>query len=228
MVLRAPRSPAEEAAFAGTPLASVSARRGRARAAGRMRASERTAAGRAAALGIAVAAAVVGAGAVGLARHDHPVLVVMAALGGARFDGVGGVLQRSSNDCGPAALAHCLRRLGREAPYPDPESEIRMGPRGCSLGALAEEASRRGWEVVVRRIELADLRGVAPPAILHLRPGHFVVYEGWDGGGRCRGHDPAVGAVSWSVRSLGLRWGGEILHGAREPDAAPVGRSPPK
>jgi ABC-type bacteriocin/lantibiotic exporter with double-glycine peptidase domain len=182
-----------------------------------------------AALGTVVAAAAAGVVVVGLARGDHPARIVMAALGGARFHGVGtGVLQRSSNDCGPAALAHCLRRLGREAPYPDPESRIRIGPRGCSLGELATEASRQGWPVVVRRIELAELAGVEAPAILHLRPGHFVVYEGWGPDGRCRGHDPAVGSVSWSRWSLALRWGGEILHGAPAHDAGAVGRSPPK
>jgi ABC-type bacteriocin/lantibiotic exporter with double-glycine peptidase domain len=109
-----------------------------------------------------------------------------------------------------------LRRLGREVPYPDPESGIRVGPRGCSLGELAAEASRRGWNVVVRRIDVEELAAVAPPAILHWRPGHFVVYEGWSPDGRCRGHDPAVGTVSWSRWSLALRWGGEILHGAPE------------
>jgi ABC-type bacteriocin/lantibiotic exporter with double-glycine peptidase domain len=190
----------------------------------------RAAAGvRVAALGVAVATAAVGVVAIRVARRAEPARVLMAGLSGARFHEVGtGVLQRFSNDCGPAALAHCLRRLGREAPYPDPESRVRIGPRGCSLGELAEEASRRGWEVVVRRIEVAELARVAPPAILHLRPGHFVVFEGWGADGRCRGHDPAVGAVSWSRWSLGLRWGGEILHGAPEGEAGPVGRSPPK
>ncbi len=179
--------------------------------------------------------AAIGAVFVGLARDEHPARVVMARIGGARFHGLGdGVLQRASNDCGPAALAHCLRRLGRVAPYPDPESGVPLGPRGCSLGALAEEASRRGWSVVVRRIGPDELAAVRPPAILHLRPGHFVVWEGRTRDGRWAGHDPAVGRVSWSHRALAIRWGGEILHGQGAVEAAPrdasgpVGRSRPK
>jgi len=188
-----------------------------------MKGSKRSAGSRAAAVAVVAGVATTGVVGAGLASFDEPGRALMARARGARFLGVGGgVLQRATNDCGPAALAHCLRLRGRHAPYPDPDSALRLGPRGCSLGELAEEAARRGWSVVVRRLEVGELAAVPPPAILHLRPGHFVVYEGPGADGRFEGHDPAIGRVSWSRRALASRWGGEILHGAEPADG--VGR----
>ena len=54
------------------------------------------------------------------------------------------VRQSGPFDCGPAALAHCLRRLGIDAPYPDARGRIRPSVRGCRLDELADEALRWG------------------------------------------------------------------------------------
>ena len=166
--------------------------------------------------GASLAAGVLAAG---LGRSENPWGEVLARLQGARFHGAGGVRQQAANDCGPAALAHCLRRLGRAAPYPDPDGRLTPGPRGCTFAELAAEARRLGWPVRVRRIVPARLGDVALPAILWLRRGHFVVVEGRTPDGRWLGHDPALGRVSWTPEALERAWGGEILHGA------PIGRS---
>ena len=89
-----------------------------------------------------------------------------------------GVMQRAANDCGPAALVHCLRRFGTSVPYPDPGSTIRLGPRGCGFDQLVEEAARWGRRARHRRVSPGLVGDVESPAILYLRRGHFVVLEG--------------------------------------------------
>jgi ABC-type bacteriocin/lantibiotic exporter with double-glycine peptidase domain len=165
--------------------------------------------------------------AVALGRTEDPLRTAMARWHGARFHGIGdGVLQLRSNDCGPAALAHCLRRLGQPVRYPDFGRGIRLSRRGCTLEQLVEVALQWDWRAVRRRIEPADLAGVSPPAILYLRHGHFVAYEGRSADGRYVFHDPALGRLSYSFESLVRRWGGEILCGAHG-TSAPTGQDLP-
>lgn len=164
----------------------------------------------AAALGLLLA----GAGALSrVAGTEHPGRFLLARARGGRFVEIGdGVLQVRANDCGPAALAHCLRRLGEEAPYPDPACRVPLTPRGCRMDALAEEAERRGWETRARRLPPSGgLETVAPPAILHAREGHYLVFEGFREDGTVMLHDPALGRVMHSPRSLARRWSGHVL-----------------
>jgi len=155
-----------------------------------------------------------------LARTEHPGRFLLVAARGGRFVEIGqGVLQTGPNDCGPAALAHCLRELGVPAPYPDPACGVTLTARGCRLDALAEEAGRRGQEARCRRLDPHRIRDVKPPAILHAREGHFLVYEGMDADGRARLHDPAVGRVSYRVASLARRWTGHVLEFRGRPAA---------
>lgn len=137
----------------------------------------------------------------------------LAAMGqGARFLEVGdGVLQRAGNDCGPAALAHCLRRSGTAAPYPDAASSIRLGPRGCGFDQLVEEAQRMGRRAVHRHIQPARADSLTAPAVLYLRRGHFVAYEGVGADGRVIVHDPAIGRISFSPEVLARLWTGDVL-----------------
>ncbi len=148
-----------------------------------------------------------------LAREEHPGRFLLAALHGGRFEGVGGVLQTAANDCGPAALAHCLRRLGVDAPYPDPDGGVVLTSRGCRLDALAEEAERKGRPSRLRRLspDATDPERLQVPSILHVREGHFLVYEGRTEGGRIAVHDPALGSVSLSEVVFRRRWTGHVL-----------------
>jgi ATP-binding cassette subfamily B protein RaxB len=132
-------------------------------------------------------------------------------------EGEGGIRQRGRNDCGPAALAHCLRRLGAAVAYPDPGIRVRPGPRGCRLDELAAEADRLGWMARARRADRCHLRRLRPPAILHVDGDHFVVLEGRERG-RWLLHDPARGPVRCSARALTARWTGWVLEiGPRRP-----------
>ena len=71
---------------------------------------------------VVLLALLVGVGSLGLlARMKHPGRFLLVATRGGRFQEIGnGVLQTGPNDCGPAALAQCLRDLGENVPYPDP------------------------------------------------------------------------------------------------------------
>jgi ABC-type bacteriocin/lantibiotic exporter with double-glycine peptidase domain len=120
-------------------------------------------------------------------------------------------MQLRANDCGPAALADCLRRLGSPVPYPDPASGVRLGPRGCGFGELVAEAERYGHRAVHRRVDPDSVRGLRPPAVLYLRRGHFVVYEGPGESGDFVIHDPALGRVAMGRAALARLWTGDVL-----------------
>lgn len=163
----------------------------------------------AAVAGAALAGAV---GAVTVAGWEHPLGVLAARVQGGRLLEAGrGVLQREHNDCGPAALAHCLHRLGDPVPYPDPDTVIELGPRGCGFDQLLREAARYGWQAAYRRIDPSGLDSVAPPAVLYLRRGHFVVYEGRDAAGTALVHDPAIGRLAFAPPALRRIWTGDVL-----------------
>jgi ABC-type bacteriocin/lantibiotic exporter with double-glycine peptidase domain len=165
-------------------------------------------------LSAAVLTGALGVGAVGavVACWDHPAQRLAARAQGGRFLEAGdGVRQVRGNDCGPAALAHCLRRIGVPAPYPDPDSTVRLGPRGCGFGQLVREAARWGRCAEHRRLDPPRIDSVAVPAVLYLRRGHFVAYEGADEDGRRIVHDPALGRMSFSREGLGRVWTGDVL-----------------
>ena len=165
---------------------------------------------------IACLAGVVLLGSGVLARMEHPGRFLLVVAQGGRFLEAGeGVMQSGANDCGPAALAHCLRRLGAAAPYPDPESTVALGTRGCRLDALAADAARWGWRATLRRLPATEVAQVDPPAIVHVREGHFLVLEGFRGDGTVVFHDPAVGRVAFSRAAWARRWTGHVLEFAR-------------
>jgi predicted double-glycine peptidase len=158
------------------------------------------------AFGVVVATAVLIGG-----PRDQVVMRAAARWNGARFvETGGGVRQRAGNDCGPAALAHALRTLGIPAPYPDPDARVVLTRKGCRFGDLLRECERYEVDARIDRISATRLEGIAPPAILFLKRGHFVVYEGWRGD-HVLVHDPAIGRVEYAWLSLARRWRGEVM-----------------
>ncbi|NNE43662.1 MAG: hypothetical protein HKN12_05600, partial [Gemmatimonadetes bacterium] len=126
-----------------------------------------------------------------------------------------GVRQRTRSDCGAAALAHAMRRLGRPVPFPDPESGLPVAG-GCTLPELVEEARRCGADARAVRHDPLRPGRVRTPAVLFwrqgwIRPGHFVVLEGPAGADSWSVFDPAVGRVRFSTRSLARLWTGNAL-----------------
>ncbi|MFN8178357.1 MAG: cysteine peptidase family C39 domain-containing protein [bacterium] len=146
-----------------------------------------------------------------LATARWPVPALVAWARDARFLGEGGVRQRRATDCGPAALTEALRCLGMDVPYPDPEGGIALGPRGCGLDDLERAAARRGAVARMRRLDPPELDGVRAPAVLHLREGHFVVFEGRGPSGGVLIVDPSLGRLEQSSRNLARHWSGWVL-----------------
>ena len=147
-----------------------------------------------------------------MGRSPQSGLAAVAWVRGARRgDGPVGVRQRRANDCGPAALAHVLRGLGRRVAYPDPGSRLALGSRGCRLDEIAREAERCGLVARMRRTDVSAPEAVTPPAILHLSVGHFVVLEGRTEGGDLLVHDPSLGSLQISGKSLARQWSGWVL-----------------
>ncbi|HMB68554.1 MAG TPA: cysteine peptidase family C39 domain-containing protein, partial [bacterium] len=122
---------------------------------------------------------------------------------------------------GPAALAECLRRLGEGVPYPDPDSRVRLSPRGCGFGELTAEAARYGRTAVHRRVGAPGITEVSAPAVVYLRRGHFVVYLGMRDG-EVLLHDPALGLLAMDPGALTRSWTGDVME---FPDAAGGGPS---
>jgi ABC-type bacteriocin/lantibiotic exporter with double-glycine peptidase domain len=150
--------------------------------------------------------------AVGVARHENPARHLAARVRGGRLvDWRDGVAQVHANDCGPAALAHCLRRMGRQVPYPDPHCDVRLGPRGCGFEELVREAGRLGVPARHRRVDTRELDRICVPAVLYLSYGHFVALEEVDRSGRVIVHDPALGRVEFSPGAVRRLWSGDVL-----------------
>lgn len=154
------------------------------------------------------------------APAEHGVRHIVARWNGATFVEVGdGVFQRRGNDCGPAALAHALRLLGVPAPYPDTSSTIELGRRGCRFGDLHRECGRYGVAAEFRRTDVLGLERTRPPAVLFLSRGHFVVFEGSEGG-VIRVHDPSIGRIEYRADSFHRRWRGELMWFPRDSERA--------
>lgn len=137
---------------------------------------------------------------------------LVAAGRGARWIEAGpGVRQRRANDCGPAALAHALRRTGRTVPFPDAASSLVPRPAGCRLDEIAAEAARLGVPSRLSRSDPDSVEGVGTPALLHLTEGHFVVLEGRSTRGDWIVWDPAFGRLAYSGSALAARWSGHAL-----------------
>ncbi|SRR5258707_5691655 len=87
------------------------------------------------------------------------------------------ILQDSDRDCGAACLAMVLRHMGVEVSLHEIIGHLKMNRLGTNAAAIIEAAKRYGVEGAGVRISAMQLRQLAPGAILHLTPRHFVVLQ---------------------------------------------------
>lgn len=87
------------------------------------------------------------------------------------------VRQRKPGDCGIAALAMVLRFHRLPVALRRLRDECGVSSRGSSAVALVESARKHGLNAQTFKLDIDALPRVAVPAILHIRPGHFVVME---------------------------------------------------
>lgn len=88
-------------------------------------------------------------------------------------DGV--VFQSGRLDCGPAALAMAIERLGRDRP-PDLVRRAREMRWGWTVDQLVEVSSNYGVEAQAQHVDASELKGLSSPSIVLWGP-HFVVIE---------------------------------------------------
>jgi len=83
------------------------------------------------------------------------------------------------SDCGAVALAYVMRHYGSCIPLDEVRAVCRITSAGATAHDIIRAARFFGFSAVGARIAASsDLRNVWPPAILHLRIGHFVVFQG--------------------------------------------------
>ncbi|HEY0996992.1 MAG TPA: cysteine peptidase family C39 domain-containing protein [Gemmatimonadaceae bacterium] len=155
------------------------------------------------------------AGAAAVARDPMAPLRALTRAGlrleGARVLGWQGVIaQRTLWDCGPAAVATLMLRLGREVP-----SLARVGqlagttPRGTAMGGLSDALRALGVPHAVHAAGLPRLD--ARPALAWVRPGHFVVVERSPEPGMVDVLDPRVGRYRIAAATFARQWPGAAL-----------------
>ncbi|MBV9109203.1 MAG: hypothetical protein JO306_07345, partial [Gemmatimonadetes bacterium] len=100
-----------------------------------------------------------------------------------------------ASDCGLAALEMVLRYHGAPCDRPALRRALRGTAGGSSLAAVRDAARMLGLDAEGFEAPAEALDALPAPAILHWRRGHFVVFEGMDGG-RARVVDPVRGRLS--------------------------------
>ncbi|MEU7137052.1 peptidase domain-containing ABC transporter [Streptomyces sp. NPDC046261] len=102
------------------------------------------------------------------------------------------LLQMSTAECGAACLAMILSAHGRHTKVAECRDSLHIGRDGANALQLVRLARRRGMRVRALSVDLASLREVPGPAIIHWNFNHYLVLERWDGK-RAVVVDPASG-----------------------------------
>lgn len=118
-----------------------------------------------------------------------------------RFGRVPFVPQMETSECGIACLAMILAYHGHWAPIPELRDACGAGREGTSGETLVQVARARGLDSVGLNLEVADLRDLPLPGILHWEFSHFVVLERVES--RCVVIlDPALGRMAIGLDRL--------------------------
>lgn len=157
-------------------------------------------------------------GACAAVAHDpaatmRAVGMVRIAASGGRYAGLDAtVLQRTSWDCGPAALASLARHLGVQTPTLD-EIGRRAGttPAGTSLGGLVRAARTLGIAGHAVRVDSSNRASVPLPIVAWVHRGHFVTVIARTADDRVDVLDPQIGRYSLPASVFLRMWSGEAL-----------------
>lgn len=87
------------------------------------------------------------------------------------------VRQLGAGDCGLAAIVTLANLLGRETPidYRALYNEVSPPDSGLDLNTLVKLAADMGLPLSSVRLNNSALMSTAPPFILHLKQGHYIV-----------------------------------------------------
>lgn len=127
------------------------------------------------------------------------------------------VFQMEATECGAASLAMILGYYGCYVPLEQMRIDTGVSRDGCSAMNILRAARSYGLEGKGLRTNLAALKTIPTPCILHWNGNHFVVFEGFR-----RNHayinDPAVGRRKVTMEDLNSSFTGIVLTFALTPE----------
>lgn len=118
--------------------------------------------------------------------------------------------QLTTVECGAACLAMVLTYHGRETTVAETRDACVVGRDGLRASTIARTARHFGLAVRAFSSDLASLKHVSLPAIIHWELSHFVVLEQWGERGATI-VDPAVGRQHIALRDFQERFSGVVL-----------------
>lgn len=120
------------------------------------------------------------------------------------------VLQTEAAECGLACLAMVADYYGHRADLTSLRRRFPVSLKGATLASLIDVASKMGLSSRPVRLDLAELRRLKMPCILHWRLDHFAVLESVGTRG-ARVHDPARGRRRLSIAEMSKAFTGVAL-----------------
>ena len=130
------------------------------------------------------------------------------------------VLQTEAAECGLACLAMVLGWHGTVTDLAVMRRRHAISLKGMTLAGLAQIAQRENLGARAVRLELAQLRQLKLPAILHWELNHFVVLKSV-GAGHITIHDPAFGERRISMAEVDKKFTGVAMELWPEPGFEP-------
>lgn len=120
------------------------------------------------------------------------------------------ILQSEASECGLACMAMLLAHHGTITDLATLRSRHGAVPQGMTLLDLARVANAEQLTTRAVRVELADLKQLRLPAILHWGMGHFVVLRDISGG-KYHVIDPANGECTYSQDAMSRNFTGVAM-----------------
>lgn len=145
-------------------------------------------------------------------RVRSPETTTFSPLENIKFpDAQGVLLQKSSYDCGDAALTMILNDFDIPITYEELHAELHTPTTGASMLSLRNMARRKGllsegWDVGIH-----DLHRIPLPALGLVNRGHFVVIAGFSDEDHVEILDPARGKLQMPIHKFASIWSGETL-----------------
>jgi NHLM bacteriocin system ABC transporter peptidase/ATP-binding protein len=136
------------------------------------------------------------------------------------------MLQMDALECGAVSLSIILAHHGHWVAVGDVAERCGVSRDGSSAVNLLRAARTFGLGAQGFRAEPAGLRKLDPPFILHWKFSHFLVFDGFLGGGRVRVNDPATGPRVISEQELDESMTGVVLTFEPTPSFQRAGRRP--
>ncbi|MDQ0462407.1 ATP-binding cassette subfamily B protein RaxB [Caulobacter ginsengisoli] len=118
--------------------------------------------------------------------------------------------QTEASECGLASLAMAASMLGSQIDLPWLRQRYPASSRGNSLRELAEVAGAIGLSARAVTCEMAELKDLQRPAILHWSLNHFVVLDRVRAGS-VRVFDPALGYCTLSMAEVSRKFTGVAM-----------------